>query len=121
MYRSKHIVQCVLFAKNNLNFAAGGVLEALIEPTKEEAAMAREVTLERILIFITGADRIPPGGFPQQPTIQFVHEADTKVTRYNSANSCACTLHLVVSSCSYEQFAHSFITTLINGKDFSKL
>ena len=47
------------------------------------------VLLEDILIFCTGTDRIPPGGFSSTPKIQFIHDfGETLAT----ASTCDLTL-----------------------------
>ena len=42
-------------------------------------------TIEDVLIFFTGTDRIPPSGFDKEPTIHFIHD---KSAKFCTANTC---------------------------------
>ena len=48
------------------------------------------VTLNQLLMFVTGADRVPPLGFPGEPTLNFLHTG----TVFPEANTCALILKL---------------------------
>ena len=39
------------------------------------AGESRPVTCAQVLVFATGADRVPPLGFPLDPTLEFIHDA----------------------------------------------
>ena len=94
--------------------------------TDEIEAFTKRISLEHILIFATGASSIPPAGFNIKPRVQFVNLSSDEFTsggrRLCSANTCSCTLFLVVlEEKEYEQFVIWFITSLMNGKDFSSI
>ncbi|XP_064781087.1 G2/M phase-specific E3 ubiquitin-protein ligase-like [Oncorhynchus masou masou] len=46
-------------------------IDAFIEP--EEGGETIPRTLEGVLVFATGASKIPPFGFDDRPTIEFLH------------------------------------------------
>lgn len=50
------------------------------------------VQLEDILIFCSGASRVPISGFPEPPTLDFFHAADANCLPL--ANTCSVTLRL---------------------------
>ncbi|CAL8403431.1 unnamed protein product [Arctogadus glacialis] len=45
----------------------GGDAVLVVEDTENR------VTLNQLLMFVTGADRVPPLGFPGEPTLNFLH------------------------------------------------
>ncbi|CAB1426637.1 unnamed protein product [Pleuronectes platessa] len=55
----------------------GGDAVLVVEDTENR------VTLNQLLMFLTGADRVPPLGFPGEPTINFLHT----VTVFPEANT----------------------------------
>ncbi|XP_031333130.1 G2/M phase-specific E3 ubiquitin-protein ligase-like [Photinus pyralis] len=75
-----------------------------------------EATLADILIFITGADTIPPLGFPLQPKILFGHETNSL---YPKANTCALQLELPVVHSDYDSFKKSMEFGILNCNDFA--
>lgn len=60
-----------------------------------------EVTMEQILVFASGADRVPALGFSPHPTLNFIHDAGRK---YPEANTCLVNLKLPIHD-TYRQFA----------------
>uniref|UniRef100_A0A671XEA4 HECT domain-containing protein n=1 Tax=Sparus aurata TaxID=8175 RepID=A0A671XEA4_SPAAU len=54
----------------------------------------RPVTLEQMLIFASGIDCIPPLGFPNHPTIQFLHDSNGYRRIFPEANTCEVILRL---------------------------
>lgn len=54
----------------------------------------RPVTLEQMLIFASGIDCIPPLGFPNHPTIQFLHDSNGYRRIFPEANTCEVLLRL---------------------------
>lgn len=95
----------------------GSIVQAKDESSDTNEAMkafATTLKLEDILIFMTGSSDIPCSGYSTKPTIQFVHDK-----RYSSSNTCACILSIAVFEQTYEEFVVSFLTSVMNGKDFS--
>lgn len=78
----------------------------------------RPVSLEKILVFATGADRLPPLGFPVNPTILFNHEEvkDDKV-KYPKANTRGLILTLPIVS-SFDEFIHAMEDGIIQAPQF---
>lgn len=58
-------------------------------------------TLQDILIFFSGSDRIPPMGFSQHPTLVFLHQPNEILP-----TSSTCDLQLRIPTCfdQYEKF-----------------
>lgn len=54
----------------------------------------RPVTLEQMLFFASGIDCIPPLGFPNHPTIQFLHDSNGYRRIFPEANTCEVILRL---------------------------
>ncbi|XP_041830515.1 G2/M phase-specific E3 ubiquitin-protein ligase-like [Melanotaenia boesemani] len=59
---------------------------------------SRSVSLDKILIFASGVDQIPPMGFPQRPQIEFLHAPHESGARrrYPEANTCSVVLRLPI-------------------------
>ena len=57
------------------------------------------LTLEEILIFFTGSDKIPPLGFIPSPSIAFNNDND-----YPTSSTCALSLILPTKYCDYSTF-----------------
>ncbi|MEQ2306710.1 hypothetical protein AMECASPLE_011025 [Ameca splendens] len=74
----------------------------------------RPVTLEQILVFVSGLNSIPPLGFPQRPTIEFLQCDDGSRKLYPEANTCEVTLHLPIHQ-TYDSFVHYMES--MTGKD----
>ena len=70
-------------------------------------------TLTDILIFATGAARVPPLGFSPRPGIQFC------LSKFPKANTCANILILPLEYYqNYEQFKESMIFGILNSPAF---
>ena len=83
--------------------------------TDDEAVLGVEesepvsVSLEDILKFTTGTERIPPLGFTPRPHVQFLHD-DQHL--FPEANTCAHVLKLPIHK-SYEDFSDKMIAGII--------
>ncbi|CAG9819138.1 unnamed protein product [Phaedon cochleariae] len=66
-----------------------------------ECGSEEKISLVDILIFATGANHIPPLGFPLSPQITFLHDDSSP---YPKANTCGLVLKLPVTHKSYEEF-----------------
>lgn len=73
------------------------------------------ITLTDILIFATGADRVPPLGFPVKPKISFLH-GDQSI--YPKANTCGLELKLPVVHKNYEEFTEALSFGIGNCNSF---
>ena len=69
--------------------------------------------IDDILIFATGALRVPPLGFLPQPSVVF-----SKETRFPTANTCANIISLPLGHESYETFKESMDFTILNSPGF---
>ena len=74
------------------------------------------ITFSDILMFATGTDDVPPGGFDIQPTLEF----DMSSQRYPSANTCSCTLRIPTSRLGfgYENFKEDMTFGFLNAVGF---
>ena len=70
-------------------------------------------SLNEVLIFATGADRIPPLGFFPRPSIAFSQES-----RYPTAKACANILTLPTAHDSYVSFKESMDFGILNSPGF---
>ena len=50
--------------------------------------------MSEVLVFFTGADRVPPAGFDKQPKVSFLHERSAKF-----CTSSTCDLLLRIPTC----------------------
>lgn len=75
------------------------------------------MSLQEILIFISGADNIPPLGFPNKPTIQFLHPEDNGVRIFPEANTCDVTLRLPLHD-SYVSFRDKMESGILQSPTF---
>lgn len=73
------------------------------------------ITLEDILVFTTGADKIPPLGFDVQPKISFLHNDSL----YPTANTCGLELFLPTKHKTYGEFKQHVLFGISNCKDFA--
>ncbi|KAA0706278.1 hypothetical protein E1301_Tti022447 [Triplophysa tibetana] len=73
-----------------------------------------EIELQQILIFASGADRIPALGFTPQPTIGFIHEIGRN---YPEANTCLVKLKLPIHE-TYENFTKYMFEGIIQSPTF---
>ncbi|XP_041823681.1 G2/M phase-specific E3 ubiquitin-protein ligase [Melanotaenia boesemani] len=78
----------------------------------EDGAM--EVTLEQVLVFVSGADRIPVLGFTPRPTLSFLHEHG-KI--FPEANTCIVNLKLPIHQ-NYENFCKYMSEGIIQSPTF---
>lgn len=74
------------------------------------------VTLEDVLMFSTGTNRIPPLGFDMGPTLTFLH-ADKEHRKFPEANTCGLILRLPIHS-SYESFNEYMISGIAQSPHF---
>ena len=68
------------------------------------------MTLESLLVFFSGADKVPAIGFPRKPELYFI-DGDLA-----TASTCALILRLPLNPRTYDEFK-SKITLSINGTD----
>ncbi len=73
-----------------------------------------EITLDQLLVFASGADRIPVLGFSPQPTLNFTHEMGQK---YPEANTCVVKLKLPIHD-TYEMFCKYMCEGIIQAPTF---
>jgi len=104
-------------------FLDGTILEALQENfsdlTEEEIKFIPTITTNHLLMFCTGAARIPVTGFDPSPSISFVHD-ESKVVP--SAQTCSNVLYLYVNETSINSSIHRcIVAALMNGGLFSKM
>lgn len=80
---------------------------------------SRAVTLEKILIFVSGVEQIPPLGFPQRPQIQFLHTPleDSTWRRYPEANTCSIILRLPIHA-TFENFVEYMESGILQSPTF---
>ena len=83
-------------------YIAGGDALLVVEDTENR------VTLNQLLMFVTGADGVPPLGFPGEPTLNFLHTG----TVFPEANTCALILKLPLHT-TFESFSDSMISGII--------
>ena len=75
--------------------------------------------LEDLLVFVTGADRVPPMGFEFNPVITFIHDHPSC---FPIANTCTPSLHLpVFCSQPYDQFKGAMVEALVGGFGFGQV
>ncbi|KAK9976745.1 hypothetical protein ABG768_021948, partial [Culter alburnus] len=77
----------------------------------------RPVNLGQILIFTSGADKIPPLGFGHKPTIQFLHPEDHGNRIFPEANTCDVTLRLPLHG-TYLQFRERMESGILQSPTF---
>ena len=76
------------------------------------------VSLESILVFITGADHIPPLGFEGTPEIRFTGSPYQKEMRLPSASTCGPTLYLPLCLSDPDIFAEKMDIAIIGAQSF---
>ena len=74
------------------------------------------VTLEDLLIFVTGASEIPIMGFVPPPNIHFM-----EMGKYPQASTCTNTLTLPLGLSDYDQFRYNFAFGIANGPGFLRV
>lgn len=78
------------------------------------------LTLEDLLVFITGADSVPPLGFDQLITVDFF-DFEAKVRRRPWSSTCALTLHLPRGVDEPEEFNALMVESLLGCHGFGKI
>ncbi|XP_034550588.1 G2/M phase-specific E3 ubiquitin-protein ligase-like [Notolabrus celidotus] len=73
-----------------------------------------EITMEQILVFASGADRVPALGFSPHPTLTFIHETGRN---YPEANTCLVNLKLPIHD-TYVQFTKFMCEGIIQAPTF---
>lgn len=73
-----------------------------------------EISLEQLLVFASGADRVPALGFSLEPTLDFIHERGRK---YPEANTCIVNLKLPIHA-TYGQFTKFMCEGIIQAPTF---
>ena len=76
------------------------------------------ISLENILIFITGVDHIPPMGLEGIPEIRFTGTIHSKEMRLPSASTCGPTLYLPLCLSDVDTFAEKMDTAIIGAQGF---
>ena len=99
------------------------ILEVLQETfsdlTEEEIKFIPTITTNHLLMFSTGAARIPVTGFDPAPSISIVHD-ESKIVP--SAQTCSNVLYLYVNETSINSPIHRcIVAALMNGGLFSKI
>lgn len=74
------------------------------------------ISLEDVLMFATGADKIPPLGFPVKPSLDFIYD---KARKYPEANTCALILRLPIHQ-TYEEFSDHMISGIVQSPYFGQ-
>ncbi|OWF53493.1 G2/M phase-specific E3 ubiquitin-protein ligase-like [Mizuhopecten yessoensis] len=77
------------------------------------------LTFEELLVFCTGADKIPPAGFPSKISIMF-YEVDAEETRLPSVSTCALHLNLPRGS-TPENLTSLFLRAVKESEGFGKI
>jgi len=74
--------------------------------------------LEDILVFVTGADLIPPMGFDRAPEIFFSH-----IPQLNLAVASTCSPSITLPTChdSYKDFKDAMVESIVSGLGFGKV
>lgn len=76
------------------------------------------MTLEDVLRFATGAEKIPPLGFSEKPVLDFLHEPVNNQRRvFPEANTCALILRLPLHAL-YEDFSDHMISGIVQSPNF---
>ncbi|XP_029595761.1 G2/M phase-specific E3 ubiquitin-protein ligase-like [Salmo trutta] len=80
------------------------------------------LTVAMVLEFATGATVVPPLGFEDTPTIEFLHTARGRLAgqqkkKYPEANTCAVTLRLPLHS-TYNAFREFMTSGIVNSPHF---
>ena len=72
------------------------------------------MTLQKVLSFFTGAEEVPPLGFPHDPTLLFSAE-----NPYPTASICAIQLSLPLQYASYVEFRKAVAYAMLNHGGFA--
>ncbi|XP_006813584.1 G2/M phase-specific E3 ubiquitin-protein ligase-like, partial [Saccoglossus kowalevskii] len=79
-----------------------------------------EASLTDILIFATGADKVPPLGFFPKLSVKFIHNGDIGKQKLPLGNTCANLLYIPVVN-SYELFKSSMDFGILNSPGFGQV
>ena len=73
-------------------------------------------SVEDVIIFFSGSNRVPPTGFTKEPTVLFVHDQQSKLA---TSSTCDLELRLPVSHGSdYESFQEDMILSMKGNDDY---
>ena len=87
-------------------------------PREDDEGSPFTVDLGTVLTFVTGADHIPPLGFPSTPIIQFISEE----TRFlPTASTCIPSLFLPLQLADYEDFKRNMDMAVICAHGFGSV
>lgn len=78
-----------------------------------------DVHLSDLLVFVTGADAIPPLGFDRKIKVEF-YDVTEEVRRLPSSSTCALTLHLPRGIADTAEFKEMLLQSLKEGHGFGK-
>lgn len=84
-----------------------------------EEGLVQELTLEDLLVFITGADAIPPLGF-DYPIVIYFYDMDANSRRLPWSSTCSLTLNLPRGFEDAQQFNALISNALLNCYGFGK-
>ena len=73
-----------------------------------------QVSLKDVLIFFSGANAVPPLGFPRPPSLHFIHGPSPLPT----ASTCSLELHLPTIHSNYAAFKEAMITGIMGHGGF---
>ncbi|XP_051976561.1 G2/M phase-specific E3 ubiquitin-protein ligase-like [Xyrauchen texanus] len=91
--------------------------ECLLSSIEEKRV---QLTFEDLLTFVTGADAVPPLGFPQQPEIQF-YDQEGELKRFPYASTCSTVLYLPRGSSSEDDLFEIIIEAVHGSAGFGKI
>ena len=76
-------------------------------------------TLDDVLVFFSGADRVPPLGFEKQPSVTFLHDTRSK---FATASTCSLELRLPTQYGShFDKFREAMIMSLMDNDGFGRV
>ncbi|KAG9261358.1 G2/M phase-specific E3 ubiquitin-protein ligase-like [Astyanax mexicanus] len=81
-----------------------------------EGGQCIPVTLEKVLIFASGLDRLPPLGFQVPPSLEFLHATGCR-RPLPEANTCSVCIRLPIHP-TYEDFEHWMNSAIIQAPTF---
>ena len=79
------------------------------------------VQLSPIRMFVTGCSELPPLNFTPMPTLHLLHEMEMDgqhSSKYSTASTCDCTLHLPVCHNDFKDFCKAMTFAIMNTQDF---
>lgn len=75
----------------------------------------RTLTLQDLLVFVTGADRVTPLGFEKNLMLKFDND-----TQFPLASTCSLTFYLPTRFIQYEDFKAGMIEGIVSGFGFGR-